>query len=163
LGFVFWVRSATLAGMATILNFEDIEAWQSARKLRRAVYQLTRVRPFAADFALVDQIRRAAISGGSNIAEGFERGGTREFVQFLSYAKGSVAEIKDQLYCALDENYLTQKQFDETYSLADSSSRLIGGFMSYLRTTGLTGHKFDSTTAGRDSERSSQNSKPASS
>ena len=98
--------------MATILRFEDIEAWQSARKLRRAVYQLTRVRPFARDFALVDQIRRAAISGGSNIAEGFERGGTREFIQFLSYAKGPGAEIKDHLYCALDESRVAQTAFN---------------------------------------------------
>jgi four helix bundle protein len=142
LSFEFWVRFATLAAMATVLRFEDIEAWQSARRLRRAVYGLTRLRPFASDFALVDQIRRAAVSGGSNIAEGFERGGTREFIQFLSYAKGSVGEVKDQLYCALDERYVTQIQFDEAYSLADSSSRLIGGFLSYLRTTSFTGIKF---------------------
>src|ERR1044071_2133903 len=113
--------------MATIERFEDIEAWQSARKLRQAVYLLTRAKPFASDFALVDQIRRAAISGGSNIAEGFERGGNREFIQFLSNSKGSVGEIKDQLYCALDERYITQTQFDETYQLADTTSRLIGG------------------------------------
>jgi four helix bundle protein len=129
--------------MATIQRFEDIEAWQSARQLRRLVYGFTRTKPFASDFALVDQIRRAMISPGSNIAEGFERGGNREFVQFLSNAKGSVGETKDQLYCALDENYLTAAQFDEAYRLADSTSRLIGGFMTYLRGTDLTGHKFD--------------------
>ena len=129
--------------MATIERFEDIEAWQSARKLRQAVYLLTRAKPFASDFALADQIRRAAISGGSKIAEGFERGGNREFIQFLSNSKGSVGEIKDQLCCALDECYITQVQFDEVYRLADSSSRLIGGFMSYLRRSDLVGHKFD--------------------
>ena len=129
--------------MATIERFENIEAWQSARKLRQAVYLLTRAKPFASDFALVDQIRRAAISGGSNIAEGFERGGNREFIQFLSTSKGSVGEIKNQLYCALDEHYITQPQFDETYRLAESSSRLIGGFMTYLRRSELSGHKFD--------------------
>ncbi|HYD82532.1 MAG TPA: four helix bundle protein [Opitutus sp.] len=104
--------------MASIERFEDIEAWQSARKLRQMVYAFTRAKPFASDFALVDQLRRAAISGGSNIAEGFERGGNREFIQFLSTAKGSVAEIKDQLYCALDENYISQIQFNEAYRLA---------------------------------------------
>jgi len=129
--------------MATIQRFEDIEAWQSARKLRQAVYALTRTAPFSSDFALVDQIRRAAISPGSNIAEGFERGGNRELIQFLSTAKGSVAEIKDQLYCARDENYITETQFEETYRLADSTARLIGGFMTYLRSAHLTGHKFD--------------------
>ena len=83
--------------MAKIQKFEDIEAWQAARQLRQAVYRLTRTKPFATDFALVDQIRRAVISVGSNIAEGFERGGNREFIQFLSTAKGSAGEIKDQL------------------------------------------------------------------
>ncbi|HVU23368.1 MAG TPA: four helix bundle protein [Opitutus sp.] len=93
--------------MATIQRFEDIEAWQSARQSRRLIYGFTRSKPFAADFALVDQIRHAVISPGSNIAEGFERGGNRELIQFLSNAKGSVGETKDQLYCATDENYIT--------------------------------------------------------
>ncbi|MDO8542873.1 MAG: four helix bundle protein [Opitutaceae bacterium] len=128
--------------MATIERFEDIEAWQAARQLRRAVYALTREQAFASDFALVNQIRRAAISGGSNIAEGFERGGNREFIQFLSNGKGSVGEIKDQLYCALDERYISQFDFEETYRLADETSRLIGGFMTYLRKSELSGHKF---------------------
>ena len=129
--------------MANIGRFEDIQAWQAARELRRAVYRLTRIKPFASDFALMDQIRRAAISPGSNIAEGYERGGNREFIQFLSIAKGSIAEIKDQLYCALDEDYITQSQFDETYRKADETSRLVGGFMAYLRKSEITGHKFD--------------------
>jgi four helix bundle protein len=128
--------------MATLERFEDIEAWQSARKLRHAIYELTRGRLFASDFALVNQIRRAAISSGSNIAEGFERGGNREFIQFLSTSKGSAGEIKDQLYCALDEGYISQPQFEETYQLADSTSRMIGGFMTYLRKSEITGHKF---------------------
>lgn len=146
--------------MATIERFEEIEAWQSARKLRQAVYRLTRGKSFTTDFALVNQIRRAAISPGSNIAEGFERGGNREFIQFLSHAKGSVGEIKDQLYCALDENYITQPQFDETYRLAESTSRLIGGFMTYLRKTELTGHKFDAAPARVNPKPKTQNSKP---
>jgi four helix bundle protein len=129
--------------MATIKRFEDIEAWKSARELRRTVYRLTRDKRFAADFALVGQIRRAAISSGSNIAEGFERGGNREFIQFLSNSKGSAGEIKEQLYCALDEDYITQDQFDLTYRLADGTSRLIGGFMTYLRKSEIKGHKFD--------------------
>ena len=146
--------------MAAIERFEDIEAWQSARKLRQAVYRLSRTKAFATDFALVNQIRRAAISGGSNIAEGFERGGNREFVQFLSTAKGSVGEVKDQLYCALDEGYITQSQFDETYRLADSTSRLIGGFMTYLRKAEITGHKYDTASARVNPKPKTQNSKP---
>jgi four helix bundle protein len=149
--------------MATIERFEDIEAWQSARKLRQAVYRLTRGKLFALDFALVNQIRRAAISGGSNIAEGFERGGNREFIQFLSTAKGSVGEIKDQLYCAIDESYITQQQFDETYRLAESTSRLIGGFMTYLRNAEITGHKYDTASARMNPKPKTQNPKPGSS
>ena len=132
--------------MATFERFEHIEAWQEARRLRRAIYSLTRAKPFSRDWALVDQIRRAAISGGSNIAEGFERGGSREFTQFLSHSKGSFGEIKDQLYCALDERYITQPQFDETYQIAESASRLTGGLMKYLRRSGISGHKFDRET-----------------
>lgn len=146
--------------MPTIERFEDIQAWQSARELRRTVYALTRQRPFSTDIALVSQIRRAAISSGSNIAEGFERGGNREFIQFLSNAKGSLGEIKDQLYCALDENYVTREQFDKTYSLAESTSRLVGGFMTYLRKTELTGHKFDTASGRLNSKLKTQNSKP---
>jgi four helix bundle protein len=146
--------------MASIERFEDIQAWQSARKLRQAVYRLTKAKPFAADFALVNQIRRAAISGGSNIAEGFERGGNRELIQFLSTAKGSIGEIKDQLYCAIDESYISQEQFDESYQLAESTSRLIGGFMTYLRQSEITGHKFDSTPGRVNPKLKTQNSKP---
>jgi four helix bundle protein len=138
--------------MASIERFEDIEAWQSARQLRRAVYALSRSKAFSSDFALVDQIRRAAISPGSNIAEGFERGGNREFIQYLSIAKGSLAEIKDQLYCALDEGYITQEQFDETYRLADTTSRLVGGFMSYLKNAAFSGPKFDRQSSPVDSK-----------
>lgn len=135
--------------MATIQRFEDIEAWQSARTLRKAVYMLTRAGPFVSDYALVGQIRRAAISSGSNIAEGFERGGNREFIQFLSNSKGSIGEIKDQLYCALDERYITQLQFDETYALAQTTSRLVGGFMIYLQRSPVSGPKF-ARSAGRN-------------
>jgi four helix bundle protein len=129
--------------MATIERFEDIQAWQSARELRRQIYRLTRSMPYASDFTLVDQIRRSAISPGSNIAEGFERGGNRELIHFLANAKGSAGEVKDQLYCALDERYITRHEFDETYHLADMTSRLTGGFMTYLRKSGFRGYKFD--------------------
>lgn len=149
--------------MATIQRFEDIQAWQSARKLRQLVYALTRTKAFAADYALVGQIRRAAISPGSNIAEGFERGGNREFIQFLSTAKGSVGEIKDQLYCALDENYISQTQFEEAYRLAESTSRMIGGFMTYLRKSEITGHKFDTRSTPANPKLKTQNSKQLSS
>lgn len=88
--------------MATIEKFEDIEAWKKARELTRDVYTASKQAAFAKDFGLKDQIRRAAVSIMSNIAEGFERGGDKEFAQFIALAKGSSAEVRAQLYVALD-------------------------------------------------------------
>ncbi|MFA6545504.1 MAG: four helix bundle protein [Limisphaerales bacterium] len=128
--------------MARIERFEDIEGWKKGRELRKAVYQASKQGEFTRDFSLKDQIRRAAQSVTSNIAEGFERGGNREFIQFLSDAKGSCGEVRDQLYTALDESYLTQAEFDKLYAQAMETSRLIAGFMKYLQQTELRGTKF---------------------
>ena len=128
--------------MAKITKFEDIEAWQHARLLTKAIYQITSTGLFSRDFALRDQIRRAGVSSMANIAEGFERGGNREFIQFLSTAKGSAGEVKAQLYVALDAGFLAQPKVDELYQLADETSRLCGGFMRYLETCELRGPKF---------------------
>src|SRR5207249_1494568 len=111
---------------------EDILAWQKARELTDSIYRTTSTGTFARDFGLRDQIRRASVSVMSNIAEGFERGGDIEFRQFLALAKGSAAEVKAQLYVALDAGYLTQEQFDQLYDKASEVGRLIGGFMRYL-------------------------------
>lgn len=78
----------------------------------------------------------------SNIAEGFERGGNAEFIQFLAIAKSSAAEIEAQLYVALDQGYVTQGQFDEVYGLSDSTKRLIGGLMKYLKNSDFRGKKY---------------------
>ena len=94
--------------MSTITTFETIEAWQHARELRKRIYGFTKTGEFAKDFVLRDQIRRAAISVTANIAEGFERGGNREFIQFLSHSKGSCGELRDHLYTAIDEAYLSK-------------------------------------------------------
>ena len=128
--------------MATITRFEDIEAWQLGRELKRSVYQCSKFGEFARDFALKDQIRRAAISVTANIAEGFEREGNREFIQFLSTSKGSCGEVQDHLYTALDESYVTQKQFDDLYGKAAEVGRKIGAFMKYLQQSELRGRKF---------------------
>ena len=128
--------------MARIEQFEDIDAWKKARELAQAVYEVTSVGEFARDFGLRDQIRRAAVSVMSNIAEGFERSGDKEFRQFLSLAKGSAGEVKAQLYVALDARFLSQEQFDQLYSLATETGRLIGGFMRYLTDSGYKGSKF---------------------
>ena len=128
--------------MATFHRFEDIDAWQKARELTRAVYMASEKGSFSEDVALRDQIRRASISVMSNIAEGFERGGNREFLHFLSIAKGSVGEVRAQLYVALDQQYLTQKAFEDLADLAVRTTRLIGGLMAYLRQTRFKGLKF---------------------
>ena len=130
--------------MASIQKFEEIEAWQKGRDLTRQIYRLTAKGGFARDFTLKDQMKRAAISITSNVAEGFERGGNREFIQFLAIAKGSASEVKSQLYTALDAGYLTQLEFDELYRQTHSIVLLLGGFIKYLQKSELRGQKFKS-------------------
>ena len=113
--------------MSKIEKFEDLIAWQKARELTKRVYEMTRHGDFAKDFGLKDQIQRATVSIMSNIAEGFERGGRAEFHQFLSVAKASCAEVRSQLYVALDAEYLTQSAFDQLQSLAEEVGRITGG------------------------------------
>ncbi len=119
--------------MGTIRRFEDIEAWKTARELSRQVYELSKGRPFAQDFALRDQIRRAAVSTLSNIAEGFESRTTALFIEFLGRAKGSVGEVRAQCYVALDAGHISQEQFEQVTGLAERCSRQISNFMSYLQ------------------------------
>lgn len=118
--------------MARIERFEDIQAWQKARELARAIYAISDVGSFSRDFGLRDQIRRAAVSIMANIAEGFERGGDAEFRRFLAIAKGSTGEVKAQLYVALDAGLIERTQFDHLYELATETGNLIGGLMRYL-------------------------------
>lgn len=113
--------------MATIRRFEDIIAWQKARILTREIYDLSKQGQFAKDFGLTDQLRRASVSIMSNIAEGFDRESSAEFARFLSIAKGSCAEVRSQLYIALDVGYLTQAEFDRLVDLAIEVSKLISG------------------------------------
>ena len=94
-----------------VTRFEDLIAWQKARLMTQRVYQITSDGLFVKDFSLRDQIRRAAVSVLSNIAEGFDRGSRAEFHQFLVIAKGSCAEVRSQLYVALDAGYLTENEF----------------------------------------------------
>ena len=130
--------------MATIERFEDIQAWQMGRELTQSVYRFSRRGEFAKDFALKDQVRRAAISITSNIAEGFERGGNKEFIQFLSTAKGSCGEVRSQLYVALDERYVAQDEFQQLHDRCIEINRLLDGFISYLKNTELKGRKYTS-------------------
>ncbi|MBM3123272.1 MAG: four helix bundle protein, partial [Chloroflexi bacterium] len=93
--------------MPTFRRLEDIEAWRLARELAREVYAVSGRPPFDRDFALRDQVRRACVSVAANIAEGYGRGGSQEFLQFLAVAKGSVSEVRSHLYLALDQGYVT--------------------------------------------------------
>ena len=128
--------------MATVKRFEEIEAWQTARSLTKAIYDCSNVGAFARDYGLRDQIRRAAVSVMSNIAEGFERGGTAEFLQFLSVSKGSAGEVEAQLYVALDQGYITEDEFTSLQGLAQTTKRLIAGFIRYLRECEMRGLKY---------------------
>lgn len=123
-------------------RFEDIHAWRKARELTNSIYEVTRRDAFSGDRSLRDQIRRASVSIMSNIAEGFERDGNREFIQFLTLAKGSAGEVRAQLYVALDAGYLAQHEFDLLSGLAIEVSRLTAGFIRYLRESEYRGSKF---------------------
>ena len=122
-----------------IVRFEDLEVWQNGRKLTRKIYSLTRNKEFARDFSLVDQIRRAAVSITSNIAEGFDAQSNIEFVRFLRYSRRSASEVKNQLYVALDEEYITEKDFTEAYEMCSSVSKMAFGLIRYLRSTSRSG------------------------
>lgn len=118
--------------MATVKQFEDLKVWQEARRLVDAVYNTSKVRAFARDLALREQIRRAAVSTMSNIAEGFERGSRKEFIQFLNIAKGSNGEVRSQLYVALDQKYIADSQFNALRKSCTSLSRRLASFIRYL-------------------------------
>ena len=113
--------------MGRVERFEDLIAWQKARELTRKIYEVTRHGAFTKDFGLRGQIQRASVSVMSNIAEGFERGGRNEFHQFLSTAKASCAEVRSQLYVALDVGYLTLPTFKTLLEQAEEVARIIGG------------------------------------
>jgi four helix bundle protein len=119
--------------MAAIQRFEDIEAWQTARELTRLVYALSNEGLFSRDFGLRDQMRRAAVSILSNIAEGFESRTNALFLEFLGRAKASCAELRAQTYICLDISYVTQNDFDKLMSLAEKCGRQIHGFIHYLQ------------------------------
>ena len=116
-----------------ITRFEDIDAWKEARKLVKMVYSvIKKSKEFRKDFRLVNQMQDAAVSSMSNIPEGFARQSNREFIQFLYISKSSAAEVQSQLYVALDQEYITQEDFDSIYNQADVVSRMDSGFIKYL-------------------------------
>ncbi|MBW1939374.1 MAG: four helix bundle protein [Deltaproteobacteria bacterium] len=114
--------------------FEDIEAWQEARRLVNLVYEsINGNQNFQKDYRLVNQIQGAAVSAMSNIAEGFSRRSNKEFIQFLFISKSSAAEVQSQLYVALDQKYISNENFEQMYNQAETVSKLNSGFIKYLR------------------------------
>lgn len=128
--------------MANVQRFEDLEAWKIARAVTREIYQVSKNELFYRDYGLRHQICRALVSIMSNIAEGFERDGDKEFINFLSIAKGSSGEVRSQLYVALDQNYISESEFNFLYGKTTENSRVIAGLIKYLQQSDLKGKKF---------------------
>ena len=116
----------------TIIKFEEIKAWQEARNLTNLIYDLSRMKEFRKDFGLTDQIRRAAVSIMSNIAEGFLASTKKEFMRFLFISLRSAAEVESQLYVALDQHYIDKPRFNQAYQQTDKTAKHIRNFIKYL-------------------------------
>lgn len=119
---------------APIERFEDTRAWQAARKLARDIYAETAQGEFAKDFGLRDQIRRAAVSAMTNVAEGFDCDSRREFARFLGIARRSAVEVQSLLYVAKDAGYISDRTFERHYEQARTTKALIGGLKHSLTT-----------------------------
>ncbi len=117
-------------------TFEDLKTWQLGRELVQAVYQLTKEPTFKSDPALRDQLRRAAVSGMANIAEGFERSSKKEFIRFLYMAKGSSGEVRSHLYAAGDLKYIDNSNCQRVQQQAVRLSKSLFSFISHLENPG---------------------------
>ena len=116
-----------------IQRFEEMKVWQDSRVLSKRIYTITKNKDFRRDFGLRDQIQRASVSVMSNIAEGYERDSNKELIRFLNYSKGSVGEVRSLLYVALDQEYISDKQFEGLKDDAVSISTQIANFIKYLK------------------------------
>ena len=115
--------------MATIRSFEELEVWKKVRIISTEIYKVTMAESFFRDFALKDQINRASGSIMDNIAEGFERGGRKEFIQFLSYSKGSAGEVKSQLCRALDREHINKETFQKFDAEISEVIKMLAGLI----------------------------------
>ncbi len=123
-------------------RLEDLKAWQKARLLSSAIHQMTRDKTFQDDYDLKRQIRRSGGSVMDNVAEGFGRGNRGEFIQFLGIARGSLTEVKSQLYRSIDNQYVTQQCFDALYNQSDEVGRIIDSLLTYLNNSDNKGRRY---------------------
>jgi four helix bundle protein len=128
--------------MANIKRFEDLAIWQLAKEVANLIYDITQTGPFSRDFVLKDQARRASVSIFSNIAEGFERDGNKEFIQFLSISKGSCGELRAQVRFAFDRDYISEEQLGLLIDKLLRLSGQISNFTNYLRNNEMRGRKY---------------------
>lgn len=128
--------------MTNFINFEDIDAWKKSRILCDKTFQMIITTDLEKDFGLRDQVNRSSGSVMDNIAEGFERGVKREFIQFLFIAKASNSEFRSQLYIILDRKYINKDKFEELYNLSSEIGKMIGGLINYLKKTKIQSRKF---------------------
>ena len=124
-------------------RFEDLEIWQESRKLAKRVFEITSVEPFHSDFKFRDQIKASSGSVMDNIAEGFEREGNKEFVQFLFISKGSCGEVRSQSYRAFDYKYIDQTILEELVLKTEQLSKKISSLITYLKKSELKGPKYN--------------------
>jgi len=140
--------------MATFNTFEEITAWQKARLLCSKIHSLTTTTNLAKDFRLKDQINGSSGSIMDNIAEGFGRGGNKEFIQFLGISLASACECQSQLYRILDRNYINKILFDELYLLCGEIRRMIFGLIKYMQTSSTKGLIFKNRNNNKDNNHS---------
>ena len=119
--------------MSTVKSFEELTIWQEARELTNKVYILSKKFPKEELYGLTSQIRRASVSIMSNIAEGFNRRSTKEFINFLIISRASISEVQNDLYISLDLNYINKKDFETIYNHAQKISMSINKLITYLR------------------------------
>ena len=128
--------------MATVKRFEDLEVWKKSRVLSKDVFEIITTGKLATDYRLRDQMNGSSGSIMDNIAEGFERGSKLEFINFLSFSKGSAGELRSQLYRSLDRKYITQEKFDDLIGKAEEIGKMTAGLIDYLNKSLLKGNKF---------------------
>lgn len=130
--------------MGRIDRFEDLEVWKISRELCQLVEQFFQTTPLGNNLALRNQMERSSGSIMDNIAEGFGRGGNKEFHNFLSFSKGSCAELKSQFYRSMDKKLISEDDFNTASNMVEHCTNKIGAFMYYLRNSNIKGQKFNS-------------------